>query len=91
MWKITKDLITSEDELKEGKTWVGKQSANWNDKKVENKEIHEFRLLDGDEIPYLEGVTTDCNSFAPLDHFEDMLGVVVMELKNKTTGEWDMM
>jgi hypothetical protein len=81
MWKITADL-------EENKA-IDFCSVDY-DEQHADKLIHQFRLLDGDRIPYFEGVTDDANSeraFDPLDDFgEGYAGCAFIEyLKD---GKW---
>lgn len=64
MWIITNDL------LDQGKN-VDIRSRDF-DEDTKNGLIHRFRLLDGDDEVYYEGLSDDCDSgkaFAPLDDF----------------------
>ncbi len=60
------------------------------DEKKEAQLIHRFRLLDGDHIPYFEGVSDDASSeraFDPLDDFgEGYAGCAFIEYLE--SGKW---
>lgn len=81
MWKITSDL--------EQAKIVNVCSRDYDESRATTL-IHRFRLLDGDRIPYYEGVSDDASSeraFDPLDDFgEGYAGCAFIEyLEN---GEW---
>lgn len=81
MWKITADLQSSKS--------LVVCSPDF-DEKHASALIHRFRLLDGDRIPYYEGVSDDAKSeraFDPLDDFgEGYAGCAFIEyLEN---GRW---
>jgi hypothetical protein len=59
MWKITQDYID------EGQS-LGVCSTDCTDTAVLP---HRFRMIDGDGVPYYEGLSDDDNSFDPLDDF----------------------
>ena len=64
MWIITKDLQDNDNR-------VGISSSDY-DAALKDTFIHRFRLLDGDDEVYYEGLSDDCDSekaFAPLDDF----------------------
>lgn len=81
MWKITNDL-------EQGKT-MDVRSQDYDEKQA-NKLIHRFRLLDGDRLPYYEGVSDDASSgraFDPLDDFgEGYAGCAFIEYMDN--GKW---
>lgn len=81
MWKITADLESGQE--------MKVCSHDFDEARV-SRLIHRFRLLDGDRIPYFEGVSDDANSqraFDPLDDFgEGYAGCAFIEyLEN---GKW---
>lgn len=83
MWIITHDI------LENGKN-VDIHSCDY-DENMKNKLIHRFRLLDGDNEVYYEGVSDDCdseNAFAPLDDFgEGYAGCT--EIQYHQSGIWE--
>ena len=81
MWLITTDLEQAKN--------VSVCSQDY-DEKYATGLIHRFRLLDGDRIPYYEGVSDDASgerAFDPLDDFgEGYAGCASLEyLEN---GKW---
>jgi len=81
MWKITTNLDGGKD--------LNVCSQDYDEKSAERL-THRFRLLDGDRIPYFEGVSDDASSesaFDPLDNFgEGYAGCAFIEyLEN---GKW---
>lgn len=61
------------------------------DKKKDSM-IHDFRLLDGDDIVYAYGVSDDCDSedaFEPLDYYRNDYGLVSIQYKNNSTGKYE--
>jgi hypothetical protein len=81
MWKITADLEQGKD--------MKVCSCDY-DERHDAGLVHRFRLLDGDRIPYFEGLSNDATSeraFDPLDDFgEGYAGCAFIEyLEN---GKW---
>ena len=81
MWKITTDLESDKK--------ISVCSQDFDETQVPRL-IHRFRLLDGDRIPYYEGISDDAISqraFGPLDDFgEGHAGCAFIEyLEN---GKW---
>lgn len=70
------------------------KSWNWKDEKHDARAVHEFRLLDDDEIVYYYGRCTSCDdeaAFAPLDDFgmpND--GATMIEYKT-ADGSWEVL
>lgn len=52
-------------------------------------ELYDFRLLDDDGEIYAYGKSTSDSSFAPVDKYEGIYGVVEIQYKNKATGEYE--
>jgi len=66
MWKITK--VSAEVDKSE----VGTKSCDFDDETFEKLPHYSFRMLDGDDIVYYYGISTDNNTqaaFEPLDDF----------------------
>lgn len=79
-WVITKWCKSITDD---GKDW-------YVNKDVDKKHmIHKFRLLDDDGTVYAYGVSDDDSSFNPVDYYEGSYGCVVIQYKNKVTGEYE--
>lgn len=51
--------------------------------------LHRFRLLDADEIIYAYGVSTEPDSFAPLDYYMPAYGCVEIQYKDPKTGKYE--
>ena len=62
MWKITTDL--------EGANNMSVCSRDFDEKQA-TQLIHRFRLLDGDRVPYYEGVSDDATSERAFDALDD--------------------
>lgn len=50
---------------------------------------HKFRLLDDDKVIYAYGYTTNPDSFAPLDRYQDAYGCVEIQYYNPVKKEWE--
>lgn len=81
MWKITSDLEQAKNITVCSQDYDESHTA---------KLIHRFRLLDGDRIPYYEGVSDEASSqpaFDPLDDFgEGYAGCAFIEYMEN--GKW---
>lgn len=73
---------------------ITSDGENWyvNAEKMKDSMIYDFRLLDGDDVVYAYGVSDDCDSekaFEPLDYYKNHYGLVSIQYKDKTTGNYE--
>lgn len=59
------------------------------EKKGEIPELHKFRLLDADGEICAYGVSTNSNSFAPLDYYMHEYGCIDIQYRNPKTGKYE--
>lgn len=51
--------------------------------------LYPFRLLDDDGVIYAYGLSTDPDTFAPLDRYEPAYGCTTIQYKNPDTGRYE--
>ena len=97
MWIITKDFISKPED--DDISRAGDTSSNFNPEKFEKekeKDYYQFRLLDDDETVYFEGLIsvsdiegTEEQAFDPLDSYQGIYGVTIMQYKKPNEETWE--